>query len=124
MNRRRFLQQSAQAAPFAAFALRASVRALENDPTVVVGAGLAGLRTADLLRQAGLPVIVLEARGRVGGRVFTVRAPFPEASFSAADRIAGDAFTSRSASTKAFEMWPRPTGSAAWFRQGSARQRC
>jgi len=76
VNRRRFLQQSARAAPFAAFALRAS--ALDESPTVIVGAGLAGLRTADLLRQAGVPVIVLEARGRVGGRVLTVRAPFDD----------------------------------------------
>jgi len=78
VNRRRFLQQSARAAPFAAFALHAGARALDEPPTVIVGAGLAGLRTADLLRQAGVPVIVLEARGRVGGRVLTVRAPFDD----------------------------------------------
>jgi len=38
---------------------------------VVVGAGLAGLRTADLLTQAGQRVLVLEARERVGGRTWT-----------------------------------------------------
>jgi monoamine oxidase len=43
------------------------------DPTVVVGAGLAGLRAADVLRRAGRPVVVLEARERAGGRVLTVR---------------------------------------------------
>jgi monoamine oxidase len=78
VNRRRFLQQSARAAPFAALALRASVRALDDNPTVIVGAGLAGLRAADLLRRAGLPVVVLEAQGRAGGRVLTVRAPFDQ----------------------------------------------
>jgi monoamine oxidase len=35
---------------------------------VVIGAGLAGLRTADRLVDAGLEVVVLEARDRVGGR--------------------------------------------------------
>jgi monoamine oxidase len=36
---------------------------------VVVGAGLAGLRAADLLRRDGVEVVVLEARDRVGGRM-------------------------------------------------------
>jgi monoamine oxidase len=35
---------------------------------VVIGAGLAGLRTAELLGERGLRVVVLEARPRVGGR--------------------------------------------------------
>lgn len=38
---------------------------------VVVGAGMAGLRTAQLLRQRGILVEVLEARNRVGGRIYT-----------------------------------------------------
>jgi monoamine oxidase len=91
VNRRRFLQLSARAAPFGAIALHANARAIESNPTVVVGAGLAGLRAADLLRQAGLPVIVLEAQGRAGGRVLTVRAPFDEGLHAEAGaiRIAG-----------------------------------
>jgi monoamine oxidase len=42
---------------------------------VVAGAGLAGLAVADGLTRSGRAVTVVEARGRVGGRVWTVRDP-------------------------------------------------
>uniref|UniRef100_UPI00047589E3 FAD-dependent oxidoreductase n=1 Tax=Microbacterium sp. B19 TaxID=96765 RepID=UPI00047589E3 len=38
---------------------------------VVIGAGAAGLTAANDLRKAGLSVVVLEARDRVGGRLWT-----------------------------------------------------
>ena len=80
MNRRRFLQQVASGVPLAAAVVRGvSTRAQAVDqPVVVVGAGLAGLRTADLLHKSGIPVIVLEAQARSGGRVVTVRGPFDD----------------------------------------------
>ncbi len=43
---------------------------------VVVGAGMAGLAAASELLRAGHEPVVLEAKQRVGGRVFTMRDPF------------------------------------------------
>ena len=47
---------------------------------VVIGAGVAGLAAARRLNEHGVRVLVLEARDRIGGRVFTardVRTPLP-----------------------------------------------
>ena len=48
-----------------------STGATREADVCVVGAGLAGLTAARRLRQAGRSVVVLEARDRVGGRVWT-----------------------------------------------------
>jgi monoamine oxidase len=47
---------------------------------VVIGAGATGLAAASALARSGLQVNILEARGRTGGRVYTVcdpRLPLP-----------------------------------------------
>ncbi|MFZ4809739.1 MAG: FAD-dependent oxidoreductase [Ilumatobacteraceae bacterium] len=42
-------------------------------PVIVVGAGIAGLGAARVLTDAGVAVIVIEARDRIGGRIHTDR---------------------------------------------------
>jgi monoamine oxidase len=48
---------------------------------IIVGAGMAGLVSASLLKQAGHHVTILEASGRVGGRVYTLRADFRDGQY-------------------------------------------
>lgn len=48
-------------------------RSRDGKPVLVVGAGMAGLGAARRLADAGWPVRVIEARDRVGGRVYTNR---------------------------------------------------
>ncbi|MCF6138297.1 flavin monoamine oxidase family protein [Pseudalkalibacillus berkeleyi] len=46
-----------------------------NNPVVIVGAGLSGLRAASLLAKQGIDCKVLEARDRIGGRVLSTSDP-------------------------------------------------
>ncbi len=53
---------------------------MSSADVVVIGAGVAGLAAARRLRAEGARVIVLEARSRIGGRLFTAhdrRSPLP-----------------------------------------------
>jgi monoamine oxidase len=45
---------------------------MSGDPVIIVGAGAAGLSAAATLTSAGRPVILLEARDRLGGRIHTL----------------------------------------------------
>lgn len=49
--------------------------AVEDVDVAVVGAGAAGLSAARTLAGAGVRIVVLEARDRIGGRIATVRDP-------------------------------------------------
>jgi monoamine oxidase len=48
----------------------------EQPAVLVLGAGLAGLAALDALSRQGIPALVVEARTRPGGRVFTLRDRF------------------------------------------------
>ncbi len=39
---------------------------------IIIGAGLSGLLIGYRLKRAGIPVKILEARDRIGGRIFTL----------------------------------------------------
>lgn len=70
-TRRQAMQMTAAAALLpAAFAARAANLPPETD-VVIVGAGLAGLAAARMLQDRGRSVVVLEARERIGGRIWT-----------------------------------------------------
>ncbi|MGX1983908.1 monoamine oxidase [Thermolongibacillus altinsuensis] len=48
---------------------------------IIVGAGMAGLVAASLLKQAGHHVTILEASERVGGRIYTLRSDFMDGQY-------------------------------------------
>ena len=76
-TRRLFLRQSLTiAGGLAGSSLLAKAPAIYNPPSVIVlGAGIAGLSAAYELCKKGIKVTVLEARSRLGGRIFSYAPP-------------------------------------------------
>lgn len=72
-DRRQFLKTAAVAAFGLALAPTGAFAQRKRGKCVVIGAGLAGLAAAFKLKNAGWNVTVVEARDRVGGRVFSHR---------------------------------------------------
>jgi monoamine oxidase len=79
INRREFLQalSSALTGLFVARGLpfvQAQPQSQNRASVLVIGAGMAGLACAQRLQSAGYGVVVLEARDRIGGRIWTSQA--------------------------------------------------
>ncbi len=51
---------------------------------LIAGAGMAGLAAADALLRSGHDPLILEAQGRVGGRILTLREPFEQGLYAEA----------------------------------------
>ncbi|MGB3189647.1 MAG: NAD(P)/FAD-dependent oxidoreductase [Limnoraphis sp.] len=78
LTRRRLLQIGLASASAITTATISQYRHRANaqssiSPVLIVGAGIAGLAAAYRLTQAGVPVDIIEARNRVGGRINTLK---------------------------------------------------
>lgn len=74
MNRREFLKLSLQliAVSYIARSSHAATTLIpSNADIIIIGAGISGIAAARLLKSKGYNVLILEARNRVGGRIWT-----------------------------------------------------
>jgi len=72
LTRRRILLASTATLASGGLAIPSIIRAEASTDVIVIGAGLAGLRSALMLEEAGYKVQVLEGKDRVGGRLYTL----------------------------------------------------
>ena len=92
LKRRRFLKQSALVSgglalsSLSGFALHRKRAERRGAPkrVIILGAGLAGMSAGYELAEAGHDVLLLEARSRPGGRVYTLRKPFADGLYAEA----------------------------------------
>jgi monoamine oxidase len=84
VDRRAFLKLLSMASSAVALGHTAQFK---GKRVVVLGAGLAGLAAAWNLLGKGYDPVVLEAQGRPGGRVRTVRAPFRQSGYAEAGAV-------------------------------------
>lgn len=80
VNRRQFLSAAAAASAVAGMGGCRSVLSTSSreGEVLIIGAGIAGLTAAYRLEQSGVPVRIIEAQNRVGGRMLSLRGFFPE----------------------------------------------
>jgi len=76
LTRRSFMKSAALAGAGAALHGCAFPARRAHD-VIVIGAGMSGLSATRDLARAGMDVLVLEARDRVGGRIHTLHDPAP-----------------------------------------------
>jgi len=76
MRRRDFLKKTALVYPaIAGLKLIHPGKTMAVKKVIIIGAGFAGLAAAKKLKEQGIDVSIVEARSRVGGRVFSHQPP-------------------------------------------------
>ena len=71
MRRRDFIKTTGTAMAGAVLLSNISFGSQRSKNVVIIGAGISGLAAAYKLKQAGVNVTLIEARNRIGGRIFT-----------------------------------------------------
>ena len=61
----------------------------KGKPVIIVGAGMSGLYAANILHEKKIPVIVMEAQERVGGRSYSEETPISGGGSAIVDHGAG-----------------------------------